>query len=163
MDGEAFLYESGVEVTQVPARRFPRSPMAGSADGVDEARVGPAFPLAGGAAEPEPAPVADGTCPCCGQQWKNRSELDALIDAVQPRMAQILQAVIRSPGATAEQIAQRVYASDLDGGPLAAANAIRAIICQNRHVMSARGFKLVGRRGPAGGYTLHSVGRIDAA
>lgn len=163
MSGSIGFGVSRATTAQVPARRFPGSPMAGRVHGVNEVRVGPAFPLAGGVAEPEPAPVAVSACPCCGQPWTNRPSVDVLMDAVQPRISQILRAIIDRPGMTALQIAGKVYADDPTGGPLGADNAVRAIICQNRQIVAAHGFKVVGRRGPAGGYTLKSVVRPDAA
>lgn len=147
MNRQAVASAFGAEVASDPARRFPRS-LAGSFDGVIQRATVP-FPLAraGGLDLPRP------TCPCCGQDWAERSQFDAMLAVLSPVARKAVRIISRRPGIMGCDLADAVYADAEDGGPETGIGSIASVLVHNKHRMAAHGFSVQGRKG-RGGYWL---------
>lgn len=83
------------------------------------------------------------TCPCCGAPVAAETVIDIACRAVSPTMALILRAVARHPGLSSAELAGMVWRNVPGGGPLYAAETIRATIWRNRARLAGTGLQLV--------------------
>ena len=148
MNRQAFQSAFGAKVASDPARRTPGSPLAGSVHGQLSGATVP-FPRA----RAESLDRSRSTCPCCGQDWEARSQLDAMLDALSPVARRAVSIIARRPGIRGRDLADAVYADAEDGGPENAIGTIASVLVHNRQRMKAYGYAARGRQG-GGGYWL---------
>jgi hypothetical protein len=100
--------------------------------------------------------MAEFTCPCCGSPMAVRPPVEALAAA---KLSPIARAVVDElvdhwPRTTSlADLANKVYADRVDGGPLNACNSISVIMHRARAELARHGWRF----GPRAPY-LHSVG-----
>lgn len=88
------------------------------------------------------------SCPCCGAPVRvDRWEL--ALSSLSPLQRRIAELVAKRPGLRPLELADLVYATDPDGGPISAESVVVTRICQMRPRLRAHGFEIVARRGGA--------------
>ena len=98
-------------------------------------------------------------CPCCGQEWADRTDLDVLLMDVSPLLRRALMVIARRPGIDGNALADAVYGSYADGGPLTGKECIASTLSRSRKLIERHGFVVRGRGNGAGfGYRIIRLG-----
>ena len=95
-------------------------------------------------------------CPCCQQPVA----LDPMAEAraaLPPMQRAILDAVLRHPGRSRSEIADRVYAEDPAGGPDGGSSVIGAHLYQANKRLQRFGFRITCGSGQRTGYRLERL------
>jgi DNA-binding response OmpR family regulator len=114
-------------------------------------------------------------CPCCGQPmpesaltWNHHEGLLAgrgRAVSFGPVTANIFDVLWRAKGRAvpAEELVARVYANDIDGGPLTARKAVQVLIFKLREVLPAFRLAIVSPVWRDGGYRLVPLAQAEPA
>lgn len=98
-------------------------------------------------------------CPCCGKELDDALPVRALSHApLRPMQRRIIDVLSKTypRGLSAVAIASRVYASDPNGGPMSADNAVSVHLHAARPILSRYGWT-VGAAGEQGNIRLQRV------
>lgn len=97
-------------------------------------------------------------CPCCLQGVQGKTALDYALEEASPVMRRVIEAVLRRPGMSGNELCDAVYRDDPNGGPEHGIETLRVTIWRENKKLAVHGLRIgTANRGARSGYFLRRV------